>query len=151
MHLNIKFHQFPCISSWDTVYTKFWTHTDRHFLKTVKSCSGHLKPCKSNENPKSKIFENPILSSYVLYIEESKKKVVLEIVLKIFEIVIRPHNLFSFFQTTILKQKVLDFKILVLIFKIPEYFKCNIWYLHLRWLPLPLFYTFTIFGMYLDC
>ena len=38
----------------------------------IKSCSGHLKTCKSIENRKSKIFANPILSSYVL--EESKKK-----------------------------------------------------------------------------
>ena len=43
-------------------------HTDRqiirHFLKKVKSCSGHLKTCKSIENRTSKIFMNPILSSY---------------------------------------------------------------------------------------
>ena len=39
--------------------------TNRHFLKIVKSCSGHLKTCKSIENRKSKIFANPILSSYV--------------------------------------------------------------------------------------
>ena len=38
---------------------------DRHFPEIVKSCSGHLKLCKSIENRKSKIFANPILSSYV--------------------------------------------------------------------------------------
>ena len=30
----------------------------------VKSCSGHLKKCKSIENRMSKIFTNPILSFY---------------------------------------------------------------------------------------
>ena len=40
-------------------------HTDRHFLKMVKSCSGHLKTYKSIKNRKSKIFKNPILSSYI--------------------------------------------------------------------------------------
>ena len=39
--------------------------TDRHFLKMASSSSGHLKACKSIENRMSKIFTNPILSSYV--------------------------------------------------------------------------------------
>ena len=43
MQLNIKFYQFSRISSWDTMFTKFWRRTDRHFLKKVESCSGHLK------------------------------------------------------------------------------------------------------------
>ena len=47
--------------------------TDRRFLKMVKSCSGHLKTCKSTKNRMSKIFANPILSSRV-YTEESKKE-----------------------------------------------------------------------------
>ena len=38
--------------------------TNRHFLKMVKSCSGHLKTCKSIENWMSKIFASLILSSY---------------------------------------------------------------------------------------
>ena len=46
-------------------------HTDRRFLKMDKSCSGHLETCKSIENRLSKIFANPILSSFTL--EESKK------------------------------------------------------------------------------
>ena len=29
VQLNIKFHQFPYISSWDTVPTNFWRHTYR--------------------------------------------------------------------------------------------------------------------------
>ena len=48
------------------------THTDRHFPKIVKSCSGHPKTCKSIENRKSKICTKPILSS--ICIEESKKR-----------------------------------------------------------------------------
>ena len=41
-------------------------HTDKHFQKIVKSCSGHLKTCKSVENRRiSKIFSNPILFSCV--------------------------------------------------------------------------------------
>ena len=48
------------------------THTDRHFPKIVKSCSGHPKPCKFIKNRKSKICTKPILSS--TYIKISKKK-----------------------------------------------------------------------------
>ena len=38
---------------------KLWwhrRHSDRHFLKMVKSCSGHLKTCKSFENRMSGKF-----------------------------------------------------------------------------------------------
>ena len=45
-------------------------HIDRHFSEIAKSCSGHLKTCKSIKNRKSKICTKPILSS--IYIEESK-------------------------------------------------------------------------------
>ena len=38
-------------------------HTDKHFLKMVKSCSGHLKICKFIENRKLKIFANPMTKS----------------------------------------------------------------------------------------
>ena len=73
VQLNIKFRDFLHICLWDTVSTKFWRHsyrqtdrqTDRHFLKMMKSCSGHFKTCKSLETRMSKIFVNPILSSYV--------------------------------------------------------------------------------------
>ena len=47
-------------------------HTDRHFPKIVKSCSGHPKTCKSIENRKSKICTKPIFCS--TYIEESKNR-----------------------------------------------------------------------------
>ena len=48
------------------IHTHRHTHrqTDRHFPKIVKSCSGHPKTCKTIGNRNSKIFENPILSSY---------------------------------------------------------------------------------------
>ena len=48
------------------------THTDKHFSEIVKSCSEHLKTCKSIKNWKLKICTEPILSS--IYTEESKKE-----------------------------------------------------------------------------
>ena len=71
---NVKFLQFLCIGLWVTVSTKLWRHTyrltDRHFLKMVKSCSGYLKVCKSIKTRMSKIFTNPMLSSYAYRIQK---------------------------------------------------------------------------------
>ena len=72
----MKFHEILFICSRAILATKFLSnthrHTDRHFPKIVKSCSGHPKTCKSIKNRKSKVCTKPILSS--TYIEESKKK-----------------------------------------------------------------------------
>ncbi|CAL1301126.1 unnamed protein product [Larinioides sclopetarius] len=46
-------------------------HTDRHFPKIDKSCSGLPKTYKAIKKRKSKIFAIPILSAYV-HKEESK-------------------------------------------------------------------------------
>ena len=75
MQLNVKFHQFSSISSSDTVTAKFWRHayrqTGTHFLKTVKSCSGHLKHVNP---PKSECRKFSRIQYFLLmYIEENKK------------------------------------------------------------------------------
>ena len=44
--------------------------TDRHFLKMVKSYSGHIKTCKSTGNRKF----SRIQCFFFMYIEESKKE-----------------------------------------------------------------------------
>ena len=48
--------------------------TNRHFLKMVKSCSGYIKTCKSIESRMQKIFESPILCSYVYRRKLKRKK-----------------------------------------------------------------------------
>ena len=49
------------------------TQTDRHFIKIMKSCSGHPKTRKSVKNRKSKNFKIPILFSYLEYEKKVKK------------------------------------------------------------------------------
>ena len=51
-------------------FLRYIRPTDRHFLKKVRLCSGHLKTWKSIENRMSKIFANPVLFSYAY--QESK-------------------------------------------------------------------------------
>ena len=69
MQINIKFqlcveaHKFLRYSVHKILET--YIQTDRLFLKMIKSCSGHLKTCKSIENWMSKIFANPILFSFI--------------------------------------------------------------------------------------
>ena len=46
-------------------------HTDRHFLKMVKSCSGHFKTCKCIKNTRSQKF-SAIQCFFLVYVEESK-------------------------------------------------------------------------------
>ena len=50
-------------------------HTDRHFSEIIKTCSGHLKTCKSIKNWKSKNFTKPILFS--IYILQKNLEVLL--------------------------------------------------------------------------
>ena len=56
--------------------TDTWTHnpTDRYFPEIVKSCSEHLKACKSIKNQKSKICTKPIVSSIDIKKKRKRKK-----------------------------------------------------------------------------
>ena len=61
------------------IYLHSDLQTERYFLKTVKSCSGHLKTSKSVKNRKSKNFTIPIFSSHT---EHRKKQKNVEYLLK---------------------------------------------------------------------
>ena len=80
MQLNIKFHANPLIS-FSLAQPQNLSHrqADRHFIKIEKSCSGHLKACKSIKNRNSKIFRIPILSSYIKYRRKKKQFYLIEI------------------------------------------------------------------------
>ena len=82
MHSNIKFHEILCISSRDTLATKFLSHTYRHththrqtdifqkWSKRVQDVSKRVNPSKTG----SRKF---LRKQYVLliYMEESKNEV----------------------------------------------------------------------------
>ena len=66
--MQLKFPVIPPISFCSSAVTNFVSHedrqTDRHFVEMLKSCSGHLKMCKTVKNRNLKSFTIPVLSLY---------------------------------------------------------------------------------------